>query len=157
MRELPVADPGVPDGRSATRYLGWLARHSRLGVAGAIVWGIVWMVCQAVVPAVIGRAIDAGLSGRSGRALVLWSLILLVAGVGQAVAGVSRHRFSITNYLASAYRTTQTAVRQANRLGSSLPRAMRTGEVVAIGTTDVGLARGRAGLGPGRAAQRRAM
>ncbi len=107
-------------------------------MAGAVAWGVVWMVCQAVAPAVIGKAIDAGLNGRSGRALMLWGLILLVAGLGQSVAGISRHRFSITNYLAAAYQTMQITVRQAIRLGSTLPRAMRTGDVVAIGSTDIG-------------------
>ena len=33
MRELPPADPGIPDDRSATRYLGWLARQLREGPA----------------------------------------------------------------------------------------------------------------------------
>jgi ABC-type multidrug transport system fused ATPase/permease subunit len=101
------------------------------------VLAVVWMVCQAVVPAVIGRAIDAGITARNGRDLLFWSLTLLGVGILQAIAGISRHRFAVTNWLSAAYRTVQVTVRQSNRLGSTLPRRLDAGEVVAIGTSDV--------------------
>ena len=137
MRELPPADPGLPDDRSATRYLGWLARRTWVSVGGGIVFAILWMACQALVPAVVGRAIDAGLTGRAGRELLIWSLVLLGVGLVQAGAGVIRHRFAVFNWLAAAFRTVQVAVRQSNRLGSALPRRLDAGEVVAIGTADI--------------------
>ena len=137
MRELPPADPGLPDDRSATRYLGWLARRTWVSVVGGIAFAILWMACQALVPAVVGRAIDAGLTGRDGRQLLIWSLVLLGVGLVQAGAGVIRHRFAVFNWLAAAFRTVQVAVRQANRLGSALPRRLDTGEFVAIGTADI--------------------
>ena len=62
MRQLPVADPGTPDIRSATRYLVWLARTQWLSVLGGALLGVAWMGSQALVPAVIGRAVDAGLT-----------------------------------------------------------------------------------------------
>jgi ABC-type multidrug transport system fused ATPase/permease subunit len=137
MRELPVADPGVPDDRSATGYLGWLVRNSRPSVTAAVLLAVLWMICQAVVPAIVGRAIDAGVAARDPAALRAWGLALFGVGVLQAVSGIVRHRFAVTNYLAAAYRTVQVAVRQANRLGSTLPRRLDAGEVVAIGTSDV--------------------
>ena len=48
-----------------------------------------------------------------------------------------RHRFAVTNWLTAAYRTVQLVARQAVRLGGTLPRKVSTGEVVAIGTTDL--------------------
>ena len=96
MRVLPDAHPGVPDDRSATRYLTWLVRTAWVPVAAAIVFAVVWMVCQALVPAVVGRAIDAGLIDRDGRALLIWSLVLAGVGVLQAAAGISRHRFDFS-------------------------------------------------------------
>ena len=138
MRELPPADPGIPDDRSAARYLGWLARRTWPSVLGGVVMGVLWMICQALVPAVVGRAIDAGLTGRDFRALLIWSLVLLGIGVLQAGAGVARHRLAVFNWLAGAYRTVQVTVRQSNRLGSALPRRLEAGEVVAIGTADIG-------------------
>jgi len=138
MRELPPADPGIPDDRSATRYLGWLARRTWPSVTGAIAVAIVWMICQALVPAVVGKAIDAGMIHRDGGALLTWCLVLLGIGLIQAGAGVTRHRLAVFNWLAAAHRTVQVAVRQSNRLGSALPRRLEAGEVVAIGTADLG-------------------
>jgi ABC-type multidrug transport system fused ATPase/permease subunit len=137
MRRLPVADPGAPDDRSATRYLAWLVRRSWTSVTAGVLLAVVWMIAQALVPAVVGKAIDAGVTDRDERALLTWSLVLLGLGVVQAITGITRHRFAVTNFLDAAYRTVQVTVRQANRLGSALPRRMVAGEVVAIGTSDI--------------------
>src|SRR5690349_16984147 len=104
MRDLPPADPGSPDHRSATRYLGWLARRTWVSVGAAIFFAVVWMVCQAFVPAVVGKAIDAGLTHRDGRELLKWSLVLLGVGLVQIGAGLLRHRRAVFNWLAAAYR-----------------------------------------------------
>jgi ABC-type multidrug transport system fused ATPase/permease subunit len=106
-------------------------------MTAAILLAIVWMGAQALVPAVIGRAIDAGITARDGDALLRWSVVLLGIGLVQAAAGVARHRFAVFNWLAAAMRTIQVTVRQANRLGATLPRRLDAGEVVAIGTADV--------------------
>ncbi|MFF5291616.1 ABC transporter ATP-binding protein [Paractinoplanes globisporus] len=136
MRKLPDADPGDPDDRSATHYLGWLVRRYRVTVFAAIAMAVLWMLCQAFVPAVIGRAIDA--STRHDRHdLLTWCLVLFVVGAAQAYTGVSRHRFAVVNFLSAMFVTVQVTVRQAARLGSALPRRLDTGEVVAIGTADI--------------------
>jgi ABC-type multidrug transport system fused ATPase/permease subunit len=136
MRKLPAVDPGTPDGRSATRYLRWLIRRSWTSVYAAITLAVLWMGCQAVVPAVVGKAIDAA-TRRDADRLLEWGLVLFAVGAGQAVTGVSRHRFAMTNFLAAMFRTVQVTVRQAGRLGSALPRRVDAGEVVAIGTSDI--------------------
>lgn len=136
MRRLPVTDPGTPDSRSATRYLLWLIRRSRLTVAAAALLAITWMWCQALVPAAVGWAVDAAVARDTGE-LIGWALFLFGLGVVQAFTGILRHRFAVTNWLGAAFRTVQVIVRQANRLGSTLPRRLDTGEVVAIGTSDI--------------------
>jgi len=100
-------------------------------------FGIVWMSSQAVIPAVLGRAIDRGVAARDTSELLRWSLALLAVGLLQAVSGIMRHRFAVTNWLTAAYRTVQLVGRQVSRLGARLPRRVSTGEVVAIGTTDI--------------------
>ncbi|HEX8628243.1 MAG TPA: ABC transporter ATP-binding protein [Catenuloplanes sp.] len=137
MRASPPAEPGTPDHRSAARYLLWLARRTWLPLTAAVLLAIVWMVALSLVPAVVGKAIDAGLSARDPDALLLWSGVLLGVGLLQAAAGIARHRFAVVNWLGSAYRTVQVTVRQANRLGATLPRRLTTGEVVSIGTADI--------------------
>src|SRR3712207_7043322 len=60
---------------------------------------ILWMGAQALVPAIIGRAVDAGLTHRDQRALLIWGAVLLAVGLVQAAAGVGRHRFAVYNWL----------------------------------------------------------
>ncbi|MFF4878077.1 MULTISPECIES: ABC transporter ATP-binding protein [unclassified Micromonospora] len=137
MRFSLAGEPGVPDSRSPTRYLIWLAsRHKRL-FTGGIALGVVWMVAQALMPAAVGRAVD-GLAHRDEGSLLTWGLVLFGLGVLQAVAGILRHRFAVHNWLAGAYRTVQLTVGAANRLGAALPRRVAAGEVVSIGTADIG-------------------
>jgi ABC-type multidrug transport system fused ATPase/permease subunit len=102
-----------------------------------IIMAIVWMVSQAFMPAVIGMAIESGVARRDMGALVAWSGALLGLGVVQAGSGVLRHRCAVFNWLSAAYRTVQVTIRQAGRLGSTLPKRLATGEVVSIGTSDV--------------------
>jgi ABC-type multidrug transport system fused ATPase/permease subunit len=137
VRTLPLDHPGEADHRSPWRFLLWLARHQWQTLAGGMAFGIVWMSCQAVMPAVIGRAIDRGVAARDGSALAAYAGLLLGIGLLQAASGIMRHRFAVTNWLTTSYRTVQLVGRQAVRLGGTLPRKVSTGEVVAIGTTDL--------------------
>jgi ABC-type multidrug transport system fused ATPase/permease subunit len=102
-----------------------------------MVFGIIWMSSQAVMPALIGLAIDRGVAARDTSALATWAGVMLLVGLVQAVSGIMRHRFAVTNWLMAAYRVVQLVGRQAVRLGGTLPRKVSTGEVVAIGTTDL--------------------
>ncbi|RLV48606.1 ABC transporter ATP-binding protein [Nocardioides mangrovicus] len=100
-------------------------------------FGVVWMCSSAVMPAVIGRAIDAGVADRDGSALLGWAGVLLAIGLVGAAAGIIRHRFAVTNWLTAAYRVVQLVTRHATHLGATLPRRVSTGEVVSIGTNDL--------------------
>ncbi|GIF72936.1 ABC transporter transmembrane domain-containing protein [Asanoa siamensis] len=137
MRPLPVADPGDPDVRSATRYLLWLAARNWRPLSAAIVFATLWMVSQALVPATVGRAIDAGLTARDPGGLLRWGAVLLGLGIVTGATGILRHRMAAFNWLSAAYRTVQLTVRQANRVGATLPKRLATGEVVSIGTSDI--------------------
>nr|MDT0661116.1 ABC transporter ATP-binding protein [Micromonospora sp. DSM 115978] len=137
MRPLPVADPGSPDRRSATRFLLWTAARIWPALTAAVLAAIVWMVSQALMPAAIGKAIDSGFTGRDPDALRTWGLVLLGLGAVQAISGIMRHRLAVFCWLSSAYRTMQISIDQANRLGATLPKRLATGEVVSIGTADV--------------------
>jgi ABC-type multidrug transport system fused ATPase/permease subunit len=137
VRSLPLDDPGVADHRTPGRFLWWLAMGQRRTLVGGMAFGIVWMSCQAVMPAVLGRAIDRGVAARDARELVLWAAVMLAIGVLQAVSGIVRHRFAVTNWLTAAYRTVQLVTRQAVHVGGALPRKVSTGEVVAVGSSDL--------------------
>lgn len=137
VRHLPLDHPGTADHRSPARFLWWLMRGQWHTMLLGALFGIAWMVAQAVMPAVVGRAIDAGIAAKDTGALLTWSAALLAIGLVQAVAGIMRHRFAVTNWLTAAYRTVQLVGRQAVDLGATLPRKVATGEVVAIGTNDL--------------------
>src|SRR3954451_399335 len=114
-----------------------MARGQSKTLLGGMLFGVVWMSCQAVMPAVIGRAIDRGVADKDGSALLTYAGLMLAIGLVQAVTGIMRHRFAVTNWLTAAYRTVQLVGRQAVHLGGTLPRKVSTGEVVAIGTNDL--------------------
>ncbi|MGC4803721.1 ABC transporter transmembrane domain-containing protein [Micromonospora sp. DT233] len=137
MRDDPAGETGVPDDRSPTRYLLWLAGRQPLTFFAGIGFGVAWMGARALVPAAVGQAVDAGLTGRDGGALLTWGLVLLGLGVLQAGAGLLRHRCAIANWLGAAYRTVRFTVDAANRLGAALPGRVAAGEVVSIGTADI--------------------
>jgi ABC-type multidrug transport system fused ATPase/permease subunit len=137
MRRLPLADPGIPDVRSPGRYLWWVARGQKATICGGVTFGIIWMVAQSVMPAIIGRAIDEGVRVDDASRLWMWALVLLGVGLLQAGAGIFRHRFAVQNWLIAAYRTVQVVSRHAVRLGATLPRRVSTGEVVSIGSSDL--------------------
>jgi ABC-type bacteriocin/lantibiotic exporter with double-glycine peptidase domain len=137
MRELPLPNPDAADHRSPLRYLLWVARRLLPSLGAGMGCGIVWMVTQALMPAMIGQAIDSGLTAADAGALTAWSAGLLGLGVVQAVAGIMRHRLAVFNWLAGAYLTIQVVTRQATRLGATLPRRLATGEVVSVGIADI--------------------
>lgn len=136
MQSLPLADPGIPDLRSPTRFLLRVLWLQRWTVLGGMLLGVVWMGGQALVPFVLGRIVDEGIAAEDRDALVRWVLVLGVIAVVQAVSGVMRHRFAVANWMLAAFRTTQWVSAQTIRLGASLPRRSSTGEVVSVAATD---------------------
>jgi ABC-type multidrug transport system fused ATPase/permease subunit len=137
MRELPLPEPGAADHRSPLRYLLWVARRLLPSLAAGMTFGILCMVAQALMPAIIGQAIDAGIVGGDTGALMAWSGALLALGAWTALTGTMRHRFVVFNWLSGAYLTLQVVTRQATRLGATLPKRLATGEVVSVGIADI--------------------
>ena len=137
MRSLPLDHPGTADHRSPGRFLWWLAKGQWQTLLGGMAFGIVWMSCQAVMPAVVGRAIDQGVADKDRSALLMYAGVMVAIGLLQAASGITRHRFAVTNWLTAAYRTVQLTGRHAVHLGGTLSRKVSTGEVVAIGNSDI--------------------
>src|SRR6185369_16449044 len=89
---IPHADPGIPDTRSPLRYIWWLVAAQPGRVLRGSVVSTVWMVGLALRPYLIARAIDGGLLRHDTRALVGWSLAIVLSGVVLAWLGIVRHR-----------------------------------------------------------------
>jgi ABC-type multidrug transport system fused ATPase/permease subunit len=133
---LPVNDPGEPDTRSATRLLVWVGRQQVGTLVLGIVFGVVWMVAQALMPFAIGRAIEEGIVDDDSQALLFWSGILLGLGAVQAAAGVMRHRAAVSNWLQASFRFVQVVGHHAARSGPAVRAQHSTGEVVATVSND---------------------
>ena len=137
MRSLPSDDPGLPDARTPARYLWWLLRGQLSRVLSGMAYGIVWMVCMAVTPALLGKAVDEGVAPQDWSALLTWcGAILAVAAIG-AASGILRHRTVVLVSLYGAFRTIQTVTRHAVRVGAAVPKQVSTGEVVSVGASDI--------------------
>lgn len=137
MHTLPLAHPGVADHRSPGRLLWWLVKGQQRTMWGGVLFGILWMLSQALMPAVIGLAIDRGVTTKDTGELLKYAGLMFGIGVLGALAAIMRHRFAVTNWLTAAYRVVQLVTRQAVRLGATLPRRVATGEVVSIGNNDL--------------------
>lgn len=131
-----MPDPGEPDSGSAGRYLWWLLRRQKMGIAVAGICASVWMGSIGALPGVIGFAIDDGLVASDHTALLLWSGTIIALAMAMAAMGTVRHRLAVHNFLTGAYRTVQLTTRQATRVGAVLPRRIATGEIVAVGGND---------------------
>ena len=136
MIRLPVSDPGTPDTRSPARLLVWVGRHQIATLAGGVLFGILWMVAQALMPFTIGRGIEDGIVERDNGSLAMWTLLLLGLGGAQAVGGVMRHRFAVANWLQASFRLAQVVAHHAARSGPAVRRRLSTGEVVATVSND---------------------
>ena len=133
---LPVVDPGTPDLRSTRQFIFWIGKNQRRIIATGTFFGILNLLCVAVMPGILGRGIQA-IADEAPDQLRIWVLVALAVGVLQAFAGIMRHRRAVGSWISAATRLQQLIVRKAVDLGADLPRLISTGEVSAINSNDV--------------------
>ena len=133
---LPEIDPGTPDVRSVPRFLWWIGVNQKRIVLTGTFFGIINLLCVAIMPGVLGRGIQAIADSNKDhlRQAVLFALVL---GICQAAAGILRHRRAVGSWISAATRLQQLVARKAVDLGADLPRLVSTGEVSAINSNDV--------------------
>ncbi|WP_127360507.1 ABC transporter transmembrane domain-containing protein [Actinacidiphila soli] len=136
LRDLPHADPGVPDTRSGFRLLLWLEKRQIGGQVMAALWGTLHMAAVASFPAAVGIAVQAVVD-HSGRRLAMAGALMLVLGVLTALGDTMLHRTAVTNWITAAARVQLLLARKTVELGSVLTRRVAAGEVVAVSTGDV--------------------
>ena len=129
-RELPVGDPGTPETGSPVRYLVWLASHQRWLLTLNALFGIGWMVAQALVWAAVGAAIDHGVEGHHQGQLFKWVGVVVALGLIQAICGSLRHQLAVTNWMNAAYRTIQVIGHQLSVTGSAMTEDISSGDIV---------------------------
>lgn len=133
---VPEIDPGKPDVRSVPRFLWWIGVNQKRIVLTGTFFGIINLLCVAIMPGVLGRGIQA-IADSNNEHLRQAVLSALVLGVCQATAGILRHRRAVGSWISAATRLQQLVARKAVDLGADLPRLVSTGEVSAINSNDV--------------------
>ncbi|NCX17076.1 MAG: ABC transporter ATP-binding protein, partial [Actinobacteria bacterium] len=133
---IPEVDPGKPDMRSVPQFLWWIGVNQKRIVLTGTFFGVINLLCVAIMPGVLGRGIQAIADSKSDqlRQAVLFALLL---GTCQAAAGILRHRRAVGSWISAATRLQQLVARKAVDLGADLPRLVSTGEVSAINSNDV--------------------
>ncbi|HEX4358702.1 MAG TPA: ABC transporter ATP-binding protein [Pseudonocardia sp.] len=108
-------------------------------LALAMFFGVLAAVPLALLPLAIGRAIDAAVGGGppGGTGLLGWTGVLLALGAVQATGVGLGEYFASEVWLLAATRTQRAVLAHAAGVGAALPRGIRAGEVVAVGSSDI--------------------
>ncbi|MFG2647785.1 ABC transporter transmembrane domain-containing protein [Streptomyces sp. NPDC048436] len=136
IRDLPYADPGMPDARSGPHFLRWLGRNQIDGQLKSLAWGLLHFGSIAVLPYLVGYAVQAVVD-RSGGRLAVAGGVMVLCGIAIALGDTMLHRTAVTNWITAAARVQQLLARRTAQLGSALTRRVAAGEVVAVSTGDV--------------------
>ncbi|MBQ1040835.1 ABC transporter ATP-binding protein [Micromonospora sp. C81] len=100
-------------------------------------FGTAWMMGLSARPYLIARAVDDGLRARDMRALALWVVAIVVAGLGLSYLGIMRHRTMTFIREDAKARSAEVLLRHLSRIGAVLPRRVAAGEVSTIGGSDI--------------------
>jgi len=122
--------------RSPGRFMLALAAKQRWTLLTAALMGTFWMLCQAGLPLLVGRTLDAGVVGRDGSALLVGCLAIVALGALTALTGVMRHRLAAMNWLQACLRSQQLVGHHIADQGLAVGTATTTGEVVETVATD---------------------
>ena len=129
-RELPTAEPGTPDTRSPMRYLMWIAAQQKVLLFFNALFGIGWMVSQALIWAAVGAAIDHGVIDKNTGELFLWVGVVMALGLFQAICGALRHQLAVTNWMNASYKTVQVIAHHVSKTGTAVTDEIPSGDVV---------------------------
>ncbi len=124
-----MADPGTPNLSSPGSYLWWLATQQRVTLTLNMLFGIGWMLSQALLWGAVGKAIDS-INVASLTTLFAWTAVVLVLGITQAICGMYRHQLAVTNWMTATYRSIQLVGRHVADHGTAVVDEIPAGDVV---------------------------
>ncbi|HKD99331.1 MAG TPA: ABC transporter ATP-binding protein [Micromonosporaceae bacterium] len=108
------------------------------------------MIGLTLPPYLVSRAVDDGLRPRDLPVLAAWSAAIFAVTLVNAALGLMRHRTMSYIRIGTSLRVVGLVARRAVHLGDTLSRRVSTGEVVNIGTADMGrIAEALIVFGPG--------
>ena len=134
----PDAPLPHPPSLGAGALLRWLLRRAAVPVTLATLAACTSNIIQAIVPAFLGQALDAGIeNGLNAR---VWGIgaLLLVLFVVYAVGDTMLSYFGVTAWMRTAFDVDRLVGRQISATGKDLSRQVSTGEVATIIASDAG-------------------
>ena len=132
----PDAALPQPPSFGAGALLRWLLRRAAVPVTLATLAACTSNIIQAIVPAFLGQALDAGIeNGLNAR---IWGIgaLLLVLFVVYAVGDTMLSYFGVTAWMRTAFDVDRLVGRQISATGKDLSRQVSTGEVATIIASD---------------------
>ena len=132
----PDAPLPHPPSLGAGALLRWLLRRAAIPVTLATLAACTSNIIQAIVPAFLGQALDAGIeNGLNGR---VWSIgaLLLALFVVYAIGDTMLSYFGVTAWMRTAFDVDRLVGRQISATGKDLSRQVSTGEVATIIASD---------------------
>ena len=132
----PDAALPQPPSFGAGALLRWLLRRAAVPVALATLAACTSNIIQAIVPAFLGQALDAGIeNGLNAR---IWEIgaLLLVLFVVYAVGDTMLSYFGVQAWMRTAFDVDRLVGRQISATGKDLSRQVSTGEVATIIASD---------------------
>ena len=139
MRALPGEDSPAPDIRGPWRYLLSMAGSHRRVFAADCFFNVMWTGAQALTPAAIGEAVNAGLIARHQAALIWWGLAIAGLGVVVALSAMLVERYEMIVRVLPAYHTMRLVTRQVCDLGATVTRRVSAGDLLTVGVSDINL------------------
>ena len=132
----PDAPLPQPPSLGAGALLRWLLRRAAVPVTLATLAACTSNIIQAIVPAFLGQALDAGIeNGLNAR---VWGIgaLLLVLFVVYAVGDTMLSYFGVAAWMRTAFDVDRLVGRQVSATGADLSRQVSTGEVATIIASD---------------------
>ena len=132
----PDAPLPHPPSLGAGALLRWLLRRAAVPVTLATLAACTSNIIQAIVPAFLGQALDAGIeNGLNGRVWGIGALLLVLFFV-YAVGDTMMSYFGVTAWMRTAFDVDRLVGRQISATGKDLSRQVPTGEVATIIASD---------------------
>ena len=132
----PDAPLPHPPSLGAGALLRWLLRRAAVPVTLATLAACTSNIIQAIVPAFLGQALDAGIeNGLNAR---IWGIgaLLLVLFVVYAVGDTMLSYFGVMTWMRTGFDVDRLVGRQISATGKDLSRQVSTGEVATIIASD---------------------
>ena len=99
-------------------------------IFAGIVFGVIWMLSQALLWTAVGAAVDHGFEKKSFAAVAQWGLLIVFLGVVQGVSGAVRHQFAVTNWLRATFRSIQLIGQHLSTVTTAATEAIPAGDIV---------------------------